>query len=930
MSQSTNGIICLLFLLTCSVSVFGQSKIRGKVVDQHENKTLENASVMLLQAKDSILVRFTRADKTGDFSIDKPDTGNFLLIVSYPKYGDFYEKIDSNSNLNLGEILMSSAAHLIEEVMVTGRIPVVIKGDTTEYDAGSFTVEKNAKVEDLLKVLPGITVDASGKITAQGKTVEKVLVDGEEFFGDDPTLVTRNIRSDMVDKVQVYEKKSEDTERTGVDDGERIQTINVQLRDDAKNGVFGKATAGGATDDYYTGQLMVNKFKGSQKIGAFLITGNNGTTGLSWDDSQKYGVGGGGDVQVSDDGGVMISGGGSDEFLGGGGQYGGNGIPRALNTGVNFNDKWKGDRNKINLSYMYGKIASEGESERLTQNNLEDRTLFSEQNAYFENDKNRHQFNMKYDLKIDSLTTLTIDGRASKRNDWNLSNDSSFMTNQDGNMLNEQYRNQTSKNNHTSVNVNGYLTKKFLKEGRSLSLRFNYSGSDMDGDQFLNNRLHYYAEDGTLESESITDQMKRRAENTSYSSGSVAYTEPISKLFNLSLSYGVASNLNTSTIYSYDKDGSDQYTQFDSLYSSDFDYRTLSSNYNIALNFKNDNFNINLTNVLRDDILKQENNFTNDLTRRSFLTYNPSLSVRYNISRSSSIGLRYRGTNNLPSLNQIRPLRNNEDELNIYLGNESLRPEFRNNISLDFGRWRALQGSYLYGGVNLSNLNNPLILNVLTDDRGRSTYRWENLNGKSNNNFGFYGGGGMKLIRSWDVGLNVFANININDNYNYINDKLNKAKYVSYSINPRLERSTTKGFNFTLALSPGYTKRTTDLQPEFDNSGFTLRSQNSLKYYFPKQFQLFTEVNYMYEAPTTTFNEKFERLIINPGVSKKVLKDESIELAFIVNDVLNQNVGFRRFQNGNVFTQNSYDTIRRYYMVRVSWDFNKMFTKNTD
>src|SRR5690606_34076858 len=144
----------------------------------------------------------------------------------------YVREITEQGEVSLGKIGLTSVSNLLEEVMVTGKIPVVIKGDTAEYDASSFAVEKNAKVEDLLKVLPGITVDANGKITAQGKTVEKVLVDGEEFFGDDPTLVTRNLRSDMVDKVQLYEKKSEEAERTGVDDGERIQTLNVTLKED--------------------------------------------------------------------------------------------------------------------------------------------------------------------------------------------------------------------------------------------------------------------------------------------------------------------------------------------------------------------------------------------------------------------------------------------------------------------------------------------------------------------------------------------------------------------------------------------------------------------------------------------------------------------------------------------------------------------------
>src|SRR5690606_6770226 len=239
-----------IFFISAHV-VTAQQKIFGTVVDETGKTKLREATVMLLQAKDSILIDYSRADDQGSFSLDRPTTGNFLLIISYPKYSDFYAPVEgADSPLDLKEIGLTSIQHILDEVLVTGRIPIVMKGDTTEYDAASFKVEQNAKVEDLLKVLPGITVDASGNITAQGKAVKKVLVDGEEFFGDDPTLVTRNIRSDMVDKVQVYEKMSDEAERTGVDDGQREQTINVKLKEDSKNGVFGKILGGGGTDEY--------------------------------------------------------------------------------------------------------------------------------------------------------------------------------------------------------------------------------------------------------------------------------------------------------------------------------------------------------------------------------------------------------------------------------------------------------------------------------------------------------------------------------------------------------------------------------------------------------------------------------------------------------------------------------------------------------
>lgn len=902
-------LLAKLLFLICVIypghQLSAQIDLKGQVIDEGQGVTLENATVMLIQQQDSILKSFTRTDKNGNFNLTIEGQEDLILIVSFPKYADYNEVLTSKESRDFGKISLQTAAHLIEEVIVTGRLPVVIKGDTLEYDAGSFTVEKNAKVEELLKVLPGITVDASGKITAQGKVVEKVLVDGEEFFGTDPTLVTRNIRSDMVDKVQVYEKKSEQSERTGVDDGERIQTINVQLKEEAKNGMFGKVSGGVATDKYYMGQLMLNKFKGPQKIGAFLVSGNNGATGLSQEDANKFG-----DETVNQ--------------IGSGGQ-GGAGIPKTLTTGVNYNDKWQGDKNKISLSYVYGKVTTDGETEQQVQNNLEDRTLFNIQNFEFENEQNRHQFNMKYDLQIDSLTSLTIDGFANKNRNFRNSIDSSMMRNHEGNLLNTQYRQLHNTSDFTSLNINTYFTRKFLKEGRSVSLSFNFSDSKTDGLQYLDNQFKYFDEQGELSEQTRTDQKKDNLSKYNYSYGSLTYTEPLLKSLTLSLAYAYSNQSDKSSVLSYDKDADNSYSKFNELYSSNFNYNRFANNYNLALTYNIDKFHLNITNWLRDDHLKQTDQFTNDDLQRNFLTYNPMLSTHYNITKSSRIGVRYRGDNNLPSLNQIQPLRNNEDELNVYVGNEDLRPAFNNTVDFNYGKWNALKGSYIFLGGNLSNTTRPIVMNMSTDKQGRNTYKWENLTGKTNNGIGVYLGGGMKLLPQWSINLNVFSNVNFNNNYNYIDDKLNNAKDISYGITTSFERNLSKGLDFKLSASPRYIKQTTEVQPEFDNSGFTFNSENYIKYYLPYSLKIFGDVNYIYEAPTNTFSNRFTRLLISPGISKKFFKEETLEVSLIVNDLLNQNVGFSRTQNGNRFIQSKYDTIRRYYMLKVSWDINKMF-----
>ena len=207
-------VLFLLFSVLGSKS-YAQHKLVGSVADIKDLAKLHQASIALLSPKDSILVKFGRTKENGTFQIANLDTGTYKMVVSYPQYADLVKDIHvAAEDLDIGIVKLSKAALLLEEVQVNGKIPVVIKGDTIEYDAGSFKVEKDAKVEDLLKVLPGITMDGSGKIIAQGKEVKKVLLDGEEFFGDDPTLITKNIRSDMVSKVQVYEKKSDLAVRT--------------------------------------------------------------------------------------------------------------------------------------------------------------------------------------------------------------------------------------------------------------------------------------------------------------------------------------------------------------------------------------------------------------------------------------------------------------------------------------------------------------------------------------------------------------------------------------------------------------------------------------------------------------------------------------------------------------------------------------------
>jgi hypothetical protein len=245
-----------------------------------------------MRKADSIMISFTRTDKNGNFQFKNLHRGQFLIMVNYSEYADFIDDIeikDSAAILDLPRIMMTLKSQLLKTIVVNGVSSIRLKGDTTEFKADSFKVQPNASVEDLLKKLPGIQVDKNGKITAEGETVQKVLVDGEEFFGDDPTLVTKNLRADMVDKVQVFDKKSDQATFTGIDDGEKTKTLNIKLKEDKKNGYFGKLSAAAGSDGYHDSQAMFNKFKKKEKFSLYGIVSNTGTAGLNWTDQSNFG-----------------------------------------------------------------------------------------------------------------------------------------------------------------------------------------------------------------------------------------------------------------------------------------------------------------------------------------------------------------------------------------------------------------------------------------------------------------------------------------------------------------------------------------------------------------------------------------------------------------------------------------------------------------
>ncbi|HJY13029.1 MAG TPA: hypothetical protein VJ304_09605, partial [Flavobacterium sp.] len=333
-----------------------------------------------------------------------------------------------------GKINLTGMAKILADVIIKGeRTAIKIKGDTTEFNASSYSIQPNDKVEDLLKKLPGIQVDKDGKITAQGKTVPKVLVDSEEFFGDDPTLVTKNLRADMVDKVQLYDKKSDQAAFTGIDDGQKTKTLNVKLKEDKKNGHFGKVELGGGTDNFYKGQAMFNKFWDKKKLAAYGILGNTGQVGLGWGDKDKYGQS---SYQVSDDGGINFSNNGNDEFESWDGQFNGEGIPVAQTGGIHFDNKWNNDKESINANYKIGDIKLSGNRNDINQQNLTSSSIYNTSDKSFEKNMTKNKLDLAYEIKIDTTLTLKLNVDGLFKNSNSSEAEMRKGTDEQGNQLN--------------------------------------------------------------------------------------------------------------------------------------------------------------------------------------------------------------------------------------------------------------------------------------------------------------------------------------------------------------------------------------------------------------------------------------------------------------------------------------------------------------
>jgi hypothetical protein len=915
----------LLLLCCTSVTLFAQDSntIKGFVVDTAYTARLINSSVSVLNTKDSTLVNFTRVSSNGAFNIANLKNGKYILLVTYPGYADYVEKFDIDSvnrQKDFGKVNLTLKARLLQDVIIKGTAAAIkIKGDTTEFNAAAFTIQPNSKVEDLLKQLPGIQVDKDGKITAQGQTVNKVLVDGEEFFGDDPTLVTKNIRGDMVDKVQLYDKSSDQAAFTGIDDGQKSKTINIKLKEDKKQGYFGKIDLGRGTDENYEGQGMFNYFKGKQKVSAYGTVGNTGKIGLGWGDSNKYGASG---MEFSDDGMMYISSG-RDELESFSGNYNGEGIPLARTGGVHYDAKWNKDKESINTNYKIGSLRLEGIKNVQAQTNLPTGVINSISDQNYDNYAFRQKLDAIYEIKLDTSSTLKITVEGTLKNNEANSNYQVNRLNGNDILLNANDRDLNNKTDQKLFRATAFWNKRFRKKGRSVSLNVSGNLDQSDGEGFLKSLENYYNAIGGLDSTNLTDQFKTNRLNSTVLSTNLTYSEPFSKTFAVVLNYGFGLNNAEQERKSFNALSPGQYTQLDTSFSNNYKLDQLSNQVGAIFNYKTDKTVLNFGSKATAVQFDQLNVNTKKNLNRNFINWSPQASYQYKFSQQKSFRVNYNGNTNQPTIAQIQPVRDNTDPLSIIIGNPNLKPSFTNRFNLSYNSYKVLSSRNIYLFANYSFTMNPIVSNTTTDSVGKSTFQFTNLNSKNTSNFYFSAYFGKKIkALDLDVGFNLGANGN--DYYNYANNALNQTKSYSYSGALNLSKYKAKKYNMHLRAGPTYNTSESSLQKQRNNNGWGVNGNGFLSLFLPWKFEISSEANYQYTAKTESFNQDFERLTLDATFSKKFLKSEGLRFSISGKDLLNQNTGFNRTAYGNVISQTNYTTIRRFFMGSITWDFSKM------
>ena len=916
------GVACLFSFMLCSGQV---NSIIGKVQDTTEKKVLTNASISLLRVKDTTLIRFTRTSSDGSFKLQSLPTGPLLVLVTYPGYADYYKKIDPQptAELHLNTIPMILRSQLLEEVVVRQKLGAIrIKKDTTEFVADSFKLEAFATVEDLLKRLPGVKVNKDGSIEAQGEDVKKVLVDGEEFFGDDPTMATRNLRADAVDRVQVFDKKSDQASFTGIDDGQQSKTINIKLKEDKKKGYFGKLAAGPGLQNKFSNEAMINSFKGKRKMAAYGVMANNGKTGLGWDDRGKFGGSNDMNMEIDESSGMIMMWSEGGEFENP--NYWGEGLPTSWSAGLHFSDKYNEDKKKLNLNYRLNKLNTEGGGYSTNQYLLPDTFYYRNDRGNSFSSKWRNQGSGTYDWQVDSNASLKLNftgslGTTSSNNYYVNEALTSKKIN-----VNKSFRNSTSDGTNELFNSGVLYKQKFRKKGRTFSLQFSQKYSRNESEGILKAENDFFDLNGGLYKLDSIHQRKTQMALQNILSTKASYTEGIGTKGLLEINYSVSNAKDQTERMSYDKMAGGLSNYIDSL-STQYKFNVFTQMGGSSFRWNNRILSIQGGGTLSATQLQQLDLLRDTSLKYNYLNFFPKASFNWNIKpNQSSMRLSYNGSTRQPGINDLQPARDNTDPLYIRKGNPDLQQEFNHEWNLSFNSFQVMKSNFFWIDVSFITTQNAISSSDWIDGQGKRISQPINTSGRSNGRFYFsYNSKWKKTGIEWSLGgrgstSSSISFVNGNENRNQ-NNSIGGIGEMSYRKENKL--------NLSLRMEQTFNTTSSTINKQIRNAYWATELSPEATFYLSKKTILRSDAMINIRQKTALFNNNRNVVLLNASIEQKIFKDQSGLLQFKVTDLLNQNLGFSRDFTSTTNTERTYDTLRRIWMLRLVWNFTNNGTQ---
>lgn len=900
-----------LLLITHFVSISQTTLNISGVVKTKDGTPLSNASVILYYKGSADSLRTPTGDN-GEFSFKNLRAADAGMVVSHIGYKTSISFIDLRDPKAVSTpiiINLLPGEDMLEGITLESN-KVQIKEDTVTFLIDSTMYRKNDNVEEVLKKLPGVQVDKDGTVTAQGKQVTKVKVNGKEFFGGDVTTATRELNADMVDRIQVIDDYGDQSAFTGVKDGDPTKTLNIDLKKDKNKGYFGNATAGAGTQGRYLANLSVNKFNNSQQIS--LIGNLNNTNASTFNFGNMGGAMGnmvGGIVRSL---GIGRGGGGFAAALGNLGLN--DGISTTKSIGINYRDEW-GSGVSVYGSYSFSRRGTNTIKEITQYNSSSQAVNLQHSTDYTLTDNHRLSFNMEY--KIDSFNYLKLTPTVSYTESA-TDNAADFLYTQQNNKRSSGTTNQYSQSNVPNLGASLLFNHRFIKRGRTLSMNLNASGSSNNADNNYENNSTIYFPNNDSANQQVYQYISQNNKTHSYGARA-SYIEPLSKKRSLEFNYAFNNQFTGNDKETFDVNPGSGVKNYNESQSNIYDntYITNKFGFNFRTNEKKYNYTVGFAiqpATIRSNSISGKYNYTQQL-----LNYYPVVRFAYNFSRSRSFNINYNGTTTQPSYSQLQPVYDSSNIQYITVGNPNLKPEFTNTLSMRYNNFDFITGNVFFSNISFSFTKDKIVNNVIDRGFGSQETRYLNSDGFYTL-FGFYNF--SKPIQNRKYVFNLGGNITYNNNISFIEGV--KDRGANFLVGQRFATDikikkwleTSAGVNYTLNSS----KYKVSTQLNSDATAWTLT--HSSRFFLPKNFRLNYDIDQSFNTGYAA-NVNSSPLIINAGIEKAFFKKQNASLKLQAFDLLDQNTSINRTVTGNSITDTRSNKLGRYYLLSFIIRLNK-------